>query len=801
MKARRPLSANESRKQELSCTNVLVILQYMEAECGAEQTRQAVEAIGLPTSFLKSKSNWVSYEYYNRLLDTLVELTGDEKAPLKAPLSTKPQEVFEYALYATQALLWYGGLKLPYRLILGSDFYRRWTKIGRFEVVSATSRSMVVEMTLDSGFRQTRNNCYAVQGMLAAIPAGIGLPPAEVTESHCAVDGHRGCTYEVKWKNPRRGIASLALPVFAVIAILQRTVFSSYFAVRDIFLTGLGIAVLALLVKNYQFRRSLREQERLNQQRNEYLVDNLKKVEDDYGELLEVKTALLERTDYLTIVGKVGESVSRETSLNGLLGNICGILTEKLEMDRGEFFKLDPHGSHFSTTIGDYHRVPSDQFYGLQPAKHRFRIGDLESGGATAIASWIPGSSPEDILLILPLLVPDTLTGFFCFYTPSLRVLSEELIDSLFIGIADQLKVGFAKISSMSTIDDILSSIPESVLIFNSDNYRVRYVNTHFHDSFQEIGRGEKTEIIGNSLFSVLELSSDVELNIKRGLERLGTGESTEVFETTVGSAVLEYSVFSISRSAEGEKLAGIILNDVSEQKSFQQKMLTSEKLLALGRVAGGIAHEINNPLYAVLANAEDIAEDEHASADTRTYAREIIDHVMSISAVIKDLSTYSKTMRKESKDPADLNEILEESLKLVQYGSDFMEIEIQKRIEPVPEVRIIRGEVQQIFINLINNAIWAMGGKGTLSISTESKDGCVEVSIGDTGIGIPEENLPHIFNYLFTTKAPGEGTGQGLSIVKRLADRNRGTIRVESRPNEGTTFLLSFPVTNGNCG
>jgi signal transduction histidine kinase len=96
-----------------------------------------------------------------------------------------------------------------------------------------------------------------------------------------------------------------------------------------------------------------------------------------------------------------------------------------------------------------------------------------------------------------------------------------------------------------------------------------------------------------------------------------------------------------------------------------------------------------------------------------------------------------------------------------------------------------------------MSNAIWAMNGKGTLSIRTRNGNEAVEVSIGDTGIGIPAENFQNIFNYLFTTKAPGEGTGQGLSIAKRLIDQNHGDIRVESKVGEGTTFFLSFPVAD----
>ena len=369
------------------------------------------------------------------------------------------------------------------------------------------------------------------------------------------------------------------------------------------------------------------------------------------------------------------------------------------------------------------------------------------------------------------------------------------------LNIADQLRIGFAKINARAVIDDILSAIPEYVLIFSLETFLIRYVNTHFYRSFKQIGRGEEVDIIGKSLFDVLDINAETERNIRRIMDRLEADQSSEVFETAVGPAVLEYSVFSIPRSAEGEKLVGIILSDVTEEKSFQQKMLTSEKLVALGRVAGGIAHEINNPLYAVLAGAEDIAEDDAASEDTRQLAGEIVNHVMSISAVVKDLSSYSKTMRKESVDNVDMNSVLQESLKLVEYGSNFMEIDTEMHLESLPAIRAVRGEMQQVFINLFTNAVWAMEQKGALSICSHRCDNGIQISVGDTGIGIDEENLPHIFNYLFTTKAPGEGTGQGLSIAKRLTERNGGVIRVESVVGSGTVFHLSFPVMEASDG
>jgi len=260
---------------------------------------------------------------------------------------------------------------------------------------------------------------------------------------------------------------------------------------------------------------------------------------------------------------------------------------------------------------------------------------------------------------------------------------------------------------------------------------------------------------------------------------------------------VFEYSLFTIPQYMEGRKnpLIGIILTDVTEAKYFQQKILINEKLLALGRVASGIAHEINNPLYGVLASAEDIADNENLDQKTKKNAEEMIEHIMHISNVIRDLSSYSKTLRKESYSDVDVNKVINESLTLIKYSFNFAEIEIVKKTSSLPMIKASKGEIQQIFINLFNNAIHAMDDEGKLTIETKYKNKNIIVEITDTGKGILKKDIPFIFNLFFTTKNPDEGTGQGLHIVKKIVNMYNGKIEVKSKIGIGTTFIVKFKV------
>jgi signal transduction histidine kinase len=142
------------------------------------------------------------------------------------------------------------------------------------------------------------------------------------------------------------------------------------------------------------------------------------------------------------------------------------------------------------------------------------------------------------------------------------------------------------------------------------------------------------------------------------------------------------------------------------------------------------------------------------------------------------------------------LNEVLEESLKMVQLAIKKDTVEVIKNFQPVEKIKANTGEIQQVFTNLITNAFQAMDGRGgKLVLSTRSLKDLVEVKVSDDGMGIPQKYLTQIFDPFFTTKKPGEGTGLGLNIVYRIVTKYEGTIDVESTEQVGTTFTIKFPI------
>lgn len=230
--------------------------------------------------------------------------------------------------------------------------------------------------------------------------------------------------------------------------------------------------------------------------------------------------------------------------------------------------------------------------------------------------------------------------------------------------------------------------------------------------------------------------------------------------------------------------------------QSVYQQLARTEKLTALGEMAAGVAHEINNPLGGILLYSNLLLEDLPEDSPLRANVQKIIDQTNRCKKIVNNLLDFARTPTGELQ-PLQLNSVLTTSLNLVKDQSMFHGIEIETNFEKnLPEVMGDRSRLEEVFLNLYINAADAMEGKGKLIVkTTRDSDHSIKVTISDTGKGIHKEHLPHIFEPFFTTKAPGQGTGLGLSIAYGIIQKHNGTIEVESKPGKGTTFTITLPV------
>ncbi len=224
------------------------------------------------------------------------------------------------------------------------------------------------------------------------------------------------------------------------------------------------------------------------------------------------------------------------------------------------------------------------------------------------------------------------------------------------------------------------------------------------------------------------------------------------------------------------------------------QQLIQSEKLAQVGIMAAGIAHEVNNPLAVMLGKAEMILEEEDP-ARVKKYAQEIIKYANKASDIVKGVSFYSRaTSTPGAEWRIHLNDQLKEAVKLSKYSTPFNDIELVTDYQDIPPIRGTAGEIQQVFVNLVSNAVQAMNGKGRLLVSSRYEDGSVVITIRDTGAGIKKEHLSQLFMPFFTTKDPGKGTGLGLNIVHKIIANHGGSISVESEEGQGAAFIVRLP-------
>ena len=236
-------------------------------------------------------------------------------------------------------------------------------------------------------------------------------------------------------------------------------------------------------------------------------------------------------------------------------------------------------------------------------------------------------------------------------------------------------------------------------------------------------------------------------------------------------------------------------VQDITEEQRLQEQLIQSEKLAGIGYLASGVAHEINNPLSGIIGMAE-AAQDEENIPTIKTYLGDILNCSQRISEIVKGLRSYCRVAKEGDQALIDVNEALDNSLKMVRMGFKGGEVKVIKRLQPIQKVEANSGEIQQVFINLITNAFQAINGKeGKITLSTRTLKDFVEVKVSDNGIGIPQKYLGKIFDAFFTTKKIGEGTGLGLNVVYRIVTKYGGTVDVDSKEGAGATFTVRLPM------
>jgi PAS domain S-box-containing protein len=325
---------------------------------------------------------------------------------------------------------------------------------------------------------------------------------------------------------------------------------------------------------------------------------------------------------------------------------------------------------------------------------------------------------------------------------------------------------------------------------------------TWANDRIEDMLGYSKGEMVG--LDASFFLSGDVKLSevykeVGPALERQGFFHGRTRAKKKDGSiAEIEYSA-SLIPGREPMELVGVA-RDVTSRSQIERQLQLAGRLAAVGELAAGVAHELNNPLAAVQAFAQYLTDREDLDESVRSDVETIFKESQRASRITGNLLSFARKHTPE-KNMISINQVIERCLEFNTYRLKTSNIEVVLELCPeLPQTMADFHQLEQVFINIINNAEQAMteaNGGGTLIIITEAVDEIIKVTFTDSGPGIPNEDLKSIFDPFFTTKGVGKGTGLGLSISYGILQEHGGRLYTEARQGYGATFVVELPIVS----
>jgi PAS domain S-box-containing protein len=347
---------------------------------------------------------------------------------------------------------------------------------------------------------------------------------------------------------------------------------------------------------------------------------------------------------------------------------------------------------------------------------------------------------------------------------------------------------------------------------------RMTFVNRRF----AEMLGYEPGDIVGMSVFAVMSAAATALMTEAVLRRRAG---SQDALDTTLrhkdGREISVNIVASSMLNGEGQYVGNLgVVRDVTERTKLQAQLMVSDRMASVGTLAAGVAHEINNPLAAVIANLDLVIEDmsrppaerslgmvpERAEAWLREHIQEPLvdarDAAERVKLIVRDLKIFSRSPIEEPRGPVDVEKVMESSLRMA-WNEIRHRAQLVKVYGPVPDVAVNEARLGQVFLNLVVNAAQAIqegqAEDNEIRVTTSVKGERVVIEVSDTGAGIPPEIIGRIFDAFFTTKAVGVGTGLGLAICHRIVTDMEGELTVESEVGKGTTFRVALPISREN--
>jgi two-component system, NtrC family, sensor kinase len=506
----------------------------------------------------------------------------------------------------------------------------------------------------------------------------------------------------------------------------------------------------------------------------------------------------------LEVLAEVAKVLAAGQPAEEGVAGVVGVLRRGLALHRCRLWLRSPDGSRFVPIAS-----PEDE--------------TQLPGYTSAVAGWVTEGPHRELvaggtLLRLPLVHEDEALGCFEVIIPQGR--HERMAHDVLVVVAqmlapvlaaNELSQDLASEVALRTREleaqrnfaaRIIDSLPVGLYAIDR-GYCIRAWNRKREAGTQGVSR---EDALGRDVFEVLDRQPR-EL-LKREFDRVfATGEiQTVEMDSQATGESRHYRITKIPMRTDGEDISHVITigEDVTAWRQAQQRLAQSEKLAAVGQLAAGVMHEINNPLATILACSEALGLRVADLPDQERKAQEEYLHIVDTEVqrcrrIVDGLLDFSRPKQSGHKTAGDINAIIEQTLFLLKHHERFKWLTIERQLEPgLPQLQADAERLVQCFMALMLNAMDAMNSRGVLTVRTHrnpQRSDEVLAEFIDTGTGIRQEDLPKIFEPFFTTKPQGRGTGLGLSVAYGIVEEHRGRIEVESQMGVGTNFKVFLPV------
>lgn len=493
----------------------------------------------------------------------------------------------------------------------------------------------------------------------------------------------------------------------------------------------------------------------------------------------------------LALVGQIARVINSGLAPDETLRVIVATLQESLRARRVVIWRREAHASTFAGVArpsGHHEALSLDE---LPAPENGVRRYPLVHGGArlgVLEVELAADASPPDAALLRTLC--DLLAPFLDAMTMSEDLAAE--VASRSREIEEQ-----RRFTSL-----IIDSLPVGLYVIDRD-YRIQVWNRKRETGTQGLRR---QEVMGRQVFEVLTRQPAAQLRAEFDrVFRAGEVQQLEI-EVEAREETRYYRISRIPMRLDADAITHVITigEDVTEAREVQLRILQSEKLAAVGQLAAGVMHEINNPLATIGAcvAAIDARLGEAADSTVREYLEIIDKEVDRCTRIVDGLLDFSRPKDAAPKEPIAINALIEQTLFLLKHHQRFRRINVTREFaEGLPPALVNDEQMIQVLMALMLNAMDAMEDGGVLTVRTRKnpeRSDEVLIEVADTGHGIPAADLPKIFEPFYTTKPPGRGTGLGLSICYGIVEQHLGRIEVDSEPGLGTTFRVYLPVAIG---